>query len=301
MVAGAEISQRLAELDAASKARRRVARDAPIDDARERVRDVGAHGFQGGSIRAEVRVPQLQEARRLVQRPARRRLEHHGPERVDIRRRRDLVAGELLGGHVQRRADDRSFERHDGGCCRFARLRARLFHRVRARDAEVRDDGAPFAGPKKDVRRLQIAMDDARLVRRREAGRQIARQTEELRGREHGPARDSFAERLPLDELHRQTDAVVDLDEIVDTDDAGMRHLAGERELSAEAGEAHGRSVVREQLEREDGVRLRVARAEHDPLGPAPDLAEDDVALSEDLPLGERGASRVVLRGVHRR
>ncbi len=138
-----------------------------------------------------MRFAQLEEARRLVQRLPGRSLEHHGPEGVDVRRGRHVLPAELLRGHVQRRADERPVQR-DGGGGRDVPLRGgHVLRRVRPGDAEIGDDRAPIARAEKYVRRLQIAMDHARLVRRSEAHREVVSQPEELRGLQRGAARRS--------------------------------------------------------------------------------------------------------------
>src|SRR6185503_1502002 len=70
-------------------------------------------------------------------------------ERVDVAARRDLAAGELLGRHVGRRARAQRLARRPG-------------------EAEVGDPDLA-AAVEHDVRRLQIAVDDAAVVRRGES------------------------------------------------------------------------------------------------------------------------------------
>ena len=84
-----------------------------------------------------------------------RELVQHHAEREQIGARVDVAPGELLGRHVARRADHRAD-------LRDAR------HRRRARDAEVGDHDATVAALDQHVVGLEIAVDDARRVRRRE-------------------------------------------------------------------------------------------------------------------------------------
>ena len=85
-------------------------------------------------------------------------LVEHETERVDVAARGHLAAGELLGRHVGRRA----------GAQRFA---------GDAGQAEVGDPDLA-AAVEHDVRRLEIAMDDAAIVRRGEAGADLPRDLE---------------------------------------------------------------------------------------------------------------------------
>ena len=100
-------------------------------------------------------------ARRLEREPSSQHPVEDDPERVHVARRRDGLSGRLLRRHVR-------------GC---ADQRARLGERVGARDpgdSEVRDPGAAFL-VEDDVRRLQIAVDEAVLMRMGEARGDLGR------------------------------------------------------------------------------------------------------------------------------
>ena len=100
-------------------------------------------------------------------------LEQHDAERVEVRARIDRAAGHrLLGRHVVRRTDD-----HVRLGCIAANIPAET------RETEVEDAHAfamtDLVGDH-DVRGLHIAMDDALLVRVREARRDLACERERL-------------------------------------------------------------------------------------------------------------------------
>ncbi len=102
-------------------------------------------------------------------------LVEHDTEREDVGTLVDGAAIELLGSHVARRAD------HDTGVGRGRRHGVlvreidggSLLRRARQlRDPEIEDLGATLGG-QEDVVRLDVAMDDARVVRRGEPARDI--------------------------------------------------------------------------------------------------------------------------------
>ena len=94
--------------------------------------------------------------------PAGERLVQHQPGRVQVRARRDLAAGGLLGRHVVDRAHDDSRR----GPCRVGRRGRRLG------DPEIRQHGAPVRD--EHVARLYVAMHHPFLVRRAQGVQQVA-------------------------------------------------------------------------------------------------------------------------------
>ena len=85
-----------------------------------------------------------------------------------------------------------------------------------------------------DVGRLQIAMQDALLVRGREPGAQLAGDLERLVGGKPPDAPQQRAEVLAVDVLHREEVQAFHFAEIVDAADVRMRHLARDAHLVAE-------------------------------------------------------------------
>ena len=117
---------------------------------------------------------------------ARDHLEQHDADRVDVGARVDRPAADrLLGRHVVRRADD------DVGLRGVAADVA-----AQAREAEV-EDADVIAGAQlladHDVRRLDVAVDDALRVRVREPGRDLARQPERALRPRAAPGRSARA------------------------------------------------------------------------------------------------------------
>ncbi len=126
-------------------------------------------------------------------------------------------------------------------------------------------------------------MRDARRVRRAQGASEIHGEPYELLGGELA-ALEAPIEWLALDQLHRQTEAPRQLDEVVDAHDVGMRDLAGHLQLAPEALQAHLRALaVLQELEGDDRVGLQIAGAVDDALAAAPELAEDLVAVAQDL------------------
>jgi hypothetical protein len=92
---------------------------------------------------------------------ARHHLEHHDAERIDVRRGRRRLALDLFGRHVRRRPDERLI----GG----ERAAVADDPGLGAREAEVADHRALAAVAilhQQDVAALEVAVDDADLVRR---------------------------------------------------------------------------------------------------------------------------------------
>ena len=157
-----------------------------------------------------------QHAQRRValERPDRRRhLVEHDPQREHVRSRIDRLALGLLGGHVADRPDQCVGGRH---------LRRRDRRRVGSRfmpqlgDPEVENLQAA-AGANHDVAGLEIAMDDALLMRRRHRVGQRDRPSEEL-GPWHAAFRDHLSQRCPFDDLHRQEMNIRHLFDRIDRD-----------------------------------------------------------------------------------
>ena len=85
-----------------------------------------------------------------------------------------------------------------------------------------------------DVGRLEIAMDDPGLVRRRQAGA-TCRAIATARDRRSRPSRLRIVARsAPVDVRHRDVLDAVDLAEIVDADDVLVRDLARQQQLALE-------------------------------------------------------------------
>ena len=122
-------------------------------------------------------------------------------------------------------------------------------------ETEVEDLHAPFARDE-DVLRLQVAMDDALVVRRGEAARDLGRVVDRLARRQRR-AVDPRAERLAFEQLGDDVGSAVVAADVVDREDVRMIEHPGRARflleaskpigiVSERAGEDFDRDVARE-------------------------------------------------------
>ncbi len=149
-----------------------------------------------------------------------------------------------------------------------------------ARDPEVHDLHLP-ARQQHDVARLDVAVDDAPLVRVAEAVGHLLRDIDRFDDGDR-TLQHLGAELDSLEKLHRHVGEIALLAEIVDGDDMGMGELAGgpgfeEKPLVELLAPFH---LVRKNdgLQRHGAVESRVLGSIDDPHGAAAQLAEDLVA-----------------------
>src|SRR5262249_17038019 len=150
-------------------------------------------------------------------------------ERVDVRARIDRLTARLLGRHVIRRSE------HDPGA-RELRSTDDL------RRAEVDDADLVFwclsrhTTNEEDVLGLEVAMDDVRRVTRGGSFRDFLRDPNRD-ARWNRPARTKARrERFAVEDLHHEVrDAVFELAEVVDGDDARMFDRRGRLRFLHEA------------------------------------------------------------------
>ncbi|HEY8379440.1 MAG TPA: hypothetical protein VIK91_23270 [Nannocystis sp.] len=153
----------------------------------------------------------------------------------------DGLAEELLRGHIRGRADDLASGPRGGAG------EAEIEH---ADAAVVADHG---------VARLEVAVDEAGLVRRREAAAGLNEGVEDL-----GPgallAAAPGLQGLAADELHGDEDLVVVDPDLVDDGDVGVRDLRHRLRLvvEAQAAVAVGGALPAEDLERDLAIELGV-------------------------------------------
>ena len=191
------------------------------DDRLERGRRRGA----GLAQRPRGRVDDREEQRVVVRREERAladdRLVHHDAARVDVDAAVEVaLAARLLGRHVIGRAH------HHAGAREVELLIAALELRHHLRHAEVEDlhdrRGADAAG-QEDVLRLDVAMDDALVVRGDEAGQDLDHDVGDLVEGEAALARDAVGERGADELLHDEVRAsVLERAEVVDLADVRM-------------------------------------------------------------------------------
>ena len=165
------------------------------------------------------------------------------PERVNVRALIDDPTERLLGRHVLDRADRRADARQcavprpqcpgwrDGLC--FVSVRFACVALGHPSDAEVRDQGLVVTADH-DVRGLEIAMHDTSRVRRDEAVAYLPCDPQRAWHVEGAVTREQAGEVRAVDVRHRDVFAAVDLAEIVNSHDIGVRHEPREQQLALE-------------------------------------------------------------------
>jgi hypothetical protein len=199
-----------------------------------------------------------------------------------------LATARLLRAHVMRRPEDRAGLGLDlvGGSRRVDQLG----------DAEIEDlhQGLRAAvSSEEHVVGLEIAVDDARLMR---AGHRAAHPGEDLRDLLEGELRrapQTRAERLSLEELHHDEGGVLLHAVVDDLHHVGAAKRRGGARLAQEPRPlrvALGETRI-EQLDRDRGAQTELLSAPHRPHAPLSDEGEDSIAGVEDLagrPQGRR-------------
>ena len=221
-------------------------------------------------IGAEDAARSRQHRRRVERMRAARVLVHQHAERKDVGPGIDLLAVQLLGRHVRRRADDRTRLRHAG--------ERGLALRLDAGEAEV-EHLEPTIGAAHDVLRLEVAMGDAGRMRAGDRLRELSRRRQDLgAGRAHA-ARHLLAQRAAFDELRGDVGFAVDLVERVDGADAGMGQRPGGARFSAQAIALRriADQARWQRLERDGPAEPGVDRPVHATHAAAADLADNPV------------------------
>jgi len=183
-------------------------------EARDRLtQPFGENGLRIGS-----RVRQL----------ARKHLIQHAPQRVDVGARIEgALAGGLLRAHIARRAHDQP------GVGQAARLVPRSC------DAEVGDEGRSV-GREQQVLGLDVAMQDAVLVRVLERAGGFGRDTYGLVERQLALALQTRAQRFAFDEWHRVPEDARRCAGVEDGNDVGVLESRRELDFTQEAIGAKG-------------------------------------------------------------
>ena len=230
-----------------ASARRHAGRQcAPIRLARH-------HG--GDHVGDGVAAESLSPREHLVQQAA---------ERPDVGTPVDRLAACLLRRHVGGGAEDHAFAGVvRGDRRRQRRVRAGAVGLPRLGEAEVEHfDGA--LGSDLDVGGLEVAVDDALLVRRLERRGDLERDGERLVGRDRA-AREPLREVLALDQLHHKRMSFADVLEAVERRDVRVVERRQHLGLALETGVALGVGVevLGQQLESHLAAEPRVGRAPH--------------------------------------
>ena len=205
------------------------------------------------------------------------------PERIDIRTLIGRNASRLLRGHVFDGAHHRARRGHSRDRGAFSR----------AGDAKIHDQRMVL-GVHHDVGRLQVAMYDPGLVRRGESRCHLPGDHEHAIDRQPSLALQDRGEVRSLDVRHRDVQDVVDVTEIVDADNVGVRDLAREQQLAFEAlFEGSGRLLVQRgvgphDLDGHGDLEHLVPGLVHRAHAAGAEQADDVVARAEILADGER-------------
>ena len=173
-----------------------------------------------------------------------------GAETVDIHGRREvLLGGGLFGGHVLRGADNGPSARQ------FIAARAGGFRRAeRLGQAEI-GDVRLAGGVHQDVRRFDVAMEDAALVgvmhRPRDQRHEASRFSRSV-----AQSGEGSGQAAALNELHCEVVLTLMFADLVDRDNVGMVEQGGGLGFSAEAPDIGGGGQLsgKDDLQRDDAV-----------------------------------------------
>jgi hypothetical protein len=200
------------------------------------------------------------------------RLEKDDAERVDIRRRRDRVARSELRSHVEERSEE---------FARGSELRALPVKHLG--DPEIEHfhlESVPVGAVDENIRRLQVAVDDAAGMSCSEHVADLGQEPEDSLRRGEPAGAPQLVERRAVEALHDdETRAVRLLAMLVDAGDAGMleRRARFGFHLKPLHGLIVGRAaggVVFQDLDRDDRAIGKPRRLEDSPHAP----------LSEEVP-----------------
>ncbi len=280
------------------------------DDGVEGGGDARPEGRGRGRAAARDLGHQLVDARAVAEgEVAGRALVDHHAERVLIAPGVEVLhpVDDLLGRHVRRRAQElaRAGERHRGAALGDLR------------DAEVEQDGVLAVGPapgEEDVVRLEVAVEDACLVRGGDGGEDREHQVGEPLHRQGAVLLQHAGERHPLEQVHRHERHALVRPDVGDAHHVRVLEARARARLQDEA--LHDIEAEREpgvqDLERHALVQVDVPRLVHARHPAGSDVAHHEVApeggAGLEQPLGPgRGSARgrrsggapVVVRAVH--
>jgi hypothetical protein len=271
--------ERLAHVRVRGVALLRIARHRAEDDLVEAAGDLRAelarrHRGLGQDPRQD-----LAQVLAVVGRAAGQERVQRRADRVEIAAQVDLPSAHLLGRGVQRRSEEDP--------------RARELHVLleRARQPEIADLDAALRG-REAVRGLDVAVDDAGLVRGLEPVEDLDRPAHGLRDRHGLAARDPVLERLAGAQLHRDRGRALDHVRAEDEHAGGVGDGRRDPGLAAEALESllGQRELLHEHLERD-------VAAGGELLG----LVDDAHPAAAELPQQPEAADLARERGVSHR
>jgi hypothetical protein len=184
----------------------------------------------------------------------------------------EVIARELFGRHVMRRADDHA---GPGLRCEWSGCFLPLGRREGLREAEVENLDQLVAGDH-DVRRLDVTVDDSGGMRFGQSVGDLRRKANDAVDR-HRTVGDDVAQRPPVDELHRDVRRAVLLGNVVNRDDVRVVERRGRACLTLEACESTGVAgeLRRKHFDGDVTPQLHMARAMYLAHAPRTDRAED--------------------------
>ena len=192
------------------------------------------------------------------------------------------IAAHLLGSHVADRAEEaaglRRRRRQRLGVLVGGGIAPRHARRHQLDQAEVEDLHQSVAR-EEDVLRLEVAVDDAALVRRGEAAGELPGVVDGLARRQRAVLAKARAQRLALEELRDDVALIALAAEVVDGQDVRMiEHPRGAR-LLLETPQGVGivREAARQHLHRDVAAEARVVRAIDLAHPPGPDCIDDAI------------------------
>ena len=172
----------------------------PLEDPSKRLRHRRIDLVDGTRIVPKDRGERLRRRGAAEGRLAGQHLVEDASERKLVGSRRRFLSSSLFGRHVAESSDRYPRRREPSGCRRGLRVVARV--QAKRCEPEVEDLHASL-GRHEDVRRLEVAVNDARFVRARDAVGELRGQVEEAPER-HRLSRQRSGDGLSIDQLHRE-------------------------------------------------------------------------------------------------
>ena len=225
-----------------------------------------------------MRAPPLDRSGCLIRKASGEQLIKDEPQRVDIAAHAGFAFSNLLWSHVGRRA--RSFAPARGI--------------VAAEGQPEVGDAHPPSSIEHDVGGFQIAMQQSAIMRGGKASADLVRGLQSL---VRGQAADAAQQRrkvLAVDVLHGEKVLAIDLADVVNAANIGMRDLAGVTHFSMKPGESRGIILQRggKKLEGYDIAEFEILGAIDFAHAAAPQQSDDPIPLDENSAGRESAALR---------
>ena len=163
----------------------------------------------------------------VERRPTAEHLEEHGAHRKEVGARVHFETARLLGRHVSRRSEQHAGQRERRG----------IEEPGVDRTSEAEIEQLDAVRREKDVRRLQIAVDDQPPVQRVERGKDGDGRRNRLGWRQRTFLQ-AIRQRLAFEQLHRQIGLAVVLTNLKELADMRVAHRGGRSRLAQQRGRA---------------------------------------------------------------